>query len=552
MEKQFTTLQELLHFSVEKYSNNNSLAFVNNKPYTYSDFGFKVEEYSELLKKNNIKQGEKVAILSSNSPEWGISYFAILNIGAVVVPLMTDFSEHEISNILIHSETKAIFVQNRLLLKNEKAISKELVIIDIDNGKLLSHQVNYLSENTQNYNVLPSDLAAIIYTSGTTGKSKGVMLTHHNLVSQIKMVSKLQPIFSSDIYLSVLPLSHTYECSLGLLTCIMSGCSTYYLEKPPTATVLLPAINLVKPTLMLTVPLIIEKIFKSKIYPELTKNAMFKMFYKIPFMRKIMHKKAAKSLFNTFGGNLRFFGIGGAKLDYNVERFLIEGKLFPYAIGYGLTETSPLIAGVNPQMVHIQSTGPALSGVTLKINNPDRKTGEGEIWAKGDNIMMGYFKEPELTKQVLTEDNWFKTGDVGFFDKKNRLYIKSRLKNVIIGSNGENIYPEDIESVINSHRFVSESIVVEKKGRLVALVNFNMEDIESNYAQIKANFTQKVGEFKNEFDEKLETIKSDLINYVNSRVSNASKISYVIAIKTEFEKTPTQKIKRFKYANSYY
>lgn len=550
MEKQFTTLQELFQYSVEEFSNNISLAFVGKKPYTYSEFGFKVEEYSSILKKNNVHQGDKVALLAPNSPEWGITYFAILNIGAVVVPLMTDFSEHEICNIITHSEAKVLFVQNRLYAKNKNAFSGIQLIIDIDSGNLLSEQIVRIDEISEDYKVLPSDLAAIIYTSGTTGKSKGVMLTHHNLVSQIIMVSKLQPIFSTDIYLSVLPLSHTYECSLGLLTCIMSGCSTYYLEKPPTAAALLPAIKIVRPTLMLTVPLIIEKIFKSKIYPELTKNPLFKIMYKVPVMRKLMHKKAAKALYEIFGGKLRFFGIGGAKLDYNVERFLIEGKCFPYAIGYGLTETSPLIAGVNPQMVHLQSTGPALEGVALKINNPDEITGEGEIWAKGDNVMIGYYKEPELTKQVLTEDNWFKTGDIGYFDNKNRLYIKSRLKNVIIGSNGENIYPEDIETVINSHRFVSESIVVEKKGRLVALVNFNMENIESNYSQIKANFSQKVDEFKSEFDEKMDAMKNELIHYVNSRVSKASKITYVVAIKTEFEKTPTQKIKRFKYANS--
>lgn len=548
MEKQFSTLQQMLQYSINEYSSRDSFAFVGSKPLTYNEFGNRVLEYSKTLVQQGIKNGDKVAILSANMPQWVVAYFSIVHIGAVVVPLMTDFSEHELENILTHSETKAIFVQERLGVKNKSSIAKVNVQIKIEDGLVISkNNIDPIFEPSEKYVVQPNDLAAIIYTSGTTGKSKGVMLSHKNLVSQIKMVAILQPVFDTDVFLSVLPLSHTYEASLSMLTAIMSGSSVYYLEKPPTAPVLLPALKLVKPTMMLTVPLIIEKIFKSKVLPELTKTPMLRFLYSIPLMRKVMHKKAAAKIYETFGGKIRFFGIGGAKLDSKVEQFLLEGK-FPYAIGYGLTETAPLLAGVNPSMVHLQSTGPAIQGVELKINKPDLKTGEGEIWAKGDNIMLGYYKEPEITKQVITHDGWFKTGDIGSFDNKNRLYIKSRLKNVIIGSNGENIYPEDIESVINSHRFVSESIVVEKKGRLVALVNFNMEDVEKNYEQMKTNFNHKVDSWKLEFDEMLEQLKVELIHYVNTRVSASSKITYVVALSSEFEKTPTQKIKRFKYA----
>ncbi|MDD4576897.1 MAG: AMP-binding protein, partial [Bacteroidales bacterium] len=298
---------------------------------------------------------------------------------------------------------------------------------------------------------------------------------------------------------------------------------------------------------MLSVPMVIEKIFKSKVYPELTKTPLLRTMYSIPFMRKIMHKKACSKLMETFGGRIRFFGIGGAKLDKTVERFLLEGG-FPYAIGYGLTETSPVIAGANPTMVHLQSTGPAGAGVKLIINNPNPRTGEGEIWAKGDVVMKGYYKEPELTKQVLTEDGWFKTGDIGLIDKKNRVFIKSRLKNVIVNSNGENIYPEDIESVINSFKGVLESIVVEQKGKLVALVNFNIDEMEKHYEQLKENVSNRVDEIKDELDTKVEKIKAELVEYVNSRVSSSSRIAYVIHIKTEFDKTPTSKIKRYKYA----
>jgi long-chain acyl-CoA synthetase len=315
----------------------------------------------------------------------------------------------------------------------------------------------------------------------------------------------------------------------------MSGSSTYYLEKPPTPSVLLPALKKVKPTMILSVPLIIEKIFKNSIYPKLTATKTLRTLYKIPFFRKLMHKKACKELVNIFGGKVLFFGIGGAKLSKQVEQFLIEGKVFPYAIGYGLTETAPLIAGVNPTMVKMQTTGPALNGVEIKIHNPKATTGEGEIWVKGENIMLGYYKEEEITKSVF-EDGWFKTGDVGVLDDEGFLSIKSRLKNVIIGASGENIYPEDIESVINSHKLVNESIVLEQKGKLVAMVQLNKEELEKRYIH-----------FKEEWSEKTDKMMMELKEYVNSKVNKISKISVVIPVHEDLERTATQKVKRFKY-----
>ncbi|MDD2344960.1 MAG: AMP-binding protein [Bacteroidales bacterium] len=548
MKKDFSTLQQLLQYSVQEYSSKDSFGFVGSKALTFSEFGNKSEQYSKVLRQKGIKHGDKVAVLGPNSPQWGIAYFSIVSIGAVVIPLMNDFSSLEIENILAHCEAKAIFIHQKMFDKYKPVIEKLDLIINVMDSSVVSTRLEDVASNLdEKIEISKDDLAAIIYTSGTTGKSKGVMLSHHNLCEQIKMVATLQPVLPTDTWLSVLPLSHTYECSLGLLTSMMSGSSTYYLEKAPTASVLLPALKLIRPTMMLTVPMIMEKIFRSKIHPELTKSRLFKILYSIPLMRKVMHKKAAKALYETFGGRLRFYGIGGTKLDRDVERFLLEGK-FPYSIGYGLTETSPLLAGLSPSMVHLQSTGPAIEGVQLKINNPYPRTGEGEIWAKGNNVMLGYYKEPELTKEVLTEDGWFKTGDIGLMDKENRLYIRGRLKNVIIGSNGENIYPEDIESVINSFRGVMESIVVEKKGKLVAMVNFNMEEVEKHYELFKEQLSAKVDMIKMDFDEKIEFLKNELINYVNSRVSSSSRISYVIEVKSEFDKTPTQKIKRYKYA----
>jgi long-chain acyl-CoA synthetase len=290
---------------------------------------------------------------------------------------------------------------------------------------------------------------------------------------------------------------------------------------------------------MLTVPLIIEKIYFNKILPAFHDKLVLRLLHKISFMRKILNRAAGKKLNKTFGGELKFYGIGGAKLNKTVERFLIEAK-FPYAIGYGLTETSPLLAGSNPQKSVFESTGPAMEGVELMINNPDKISGEGEIWAKGPNVMQGYYKEPEMTKEVLTSDGWFKTGDLGTFDNQNNLYIKGRLKNMIVGASGENIYPEEIESVINNFRFVVDSLVIQQKGKLVALVHINMEELEKKYQHLKSEMTKQ-------FDEKIDEMLNELQDYVNSRVNKFSQINKVVLQPVPFQKTATQKIKRFLY-----
>jgi long-chain acyl-CoA synthetase len=302
---------------------------------------------------------------------------------------------------------------------------------------------------------------------------------------------------------------------------------------------LLPALAEIKPTIMLTVPLIIEKIYFNKILPAFRDKVALRLLYKIPLLRKKLNAAAGKKLISTFGGQLKFYGIGGAKLNKTVEKFLLEAK-FPYAIGYGLTETSPLLAGANPQKSVFESTGPAIEDVQIIINNPDKETGEGEIWAKGPNIMKGYYKEPEMTSEVLTPDGWFKTGDLGTFDSENNLFIKGRLKNMIVGSSGENIYPEEIESVINNFRFVVESLVVQQKGKLVALVHINMEELEKKYQNLRQDMTKQV-------ETKVEEVLNELQIYVNSQVNKFSQIQKVVLQPVPFQKTATLKIKRFLY-----
>lgn len=547
------TIASLINESVSKFPNEKSLVFVGEENYTYKQLGDDVDKVATMLSDMGISKGDKVAILSTNMPTWGVAFFAIAVVGAVAVPILPDFHENEISTILKHSEAKIIFVSNSLysnISKKSKHLIEQIILIENfavvpeniieEDLASLKSSLPETANKTVHAEVEEEDLASIIYTSGTTGNSKGVMLTHKNLAWTTQQCYTLQEIKSNDRFLSILPLSHTLENTVGFLLPVKYGASVHFLRKPPVASVLLPALEKVKPTIMLTVPLIMEKIFKTKIYPAFQKSAFSRFLYSVPLSRKILHRVAAKKLHKTFGGELHFFGVGGAKLDSNVERFLNEGK-FPYAIGYGLTETSPLLAGATPGKTKIGSTGIAMEGVQLRIADADLVTGEGEIQAKGENVMRGYYKAPEITKEVFTEDGWFKTGDRGCFDTNKMLHIKGRIKTMIVGASGENIYPEEIESVINKMRFVLESLVVEKKGKLVAMIHLNMEEIEGNFKHLKAEAQQY-------FNEKSDEILKEIHKKVNSEVNKFSRIQQVVLQADPFEKTPTKKIKRFLYA----
>ncbi len=520
-----------------------ALTFIDKNPVTYRQFFENIHAVSAWLEKLGIQKGDKVAILSENMPHWGIVYFGITFMGAVVVPILPDFTSAEISNIISHSGSNILFVSKGLATKT-KGLTDIDYVVNIEDFTFNRAPGNAPAfsngkQPTHPFDVEEEDLAAIIYTSGTTGNSKGVMLMHKNISSNAMASARLQPINENDRFISILPLSHTLENTLGLVLPMMCGATVYYLQKPPTASVLLPALQKVKPTIMLTVPIIMEKIYKNKVLPQFTNSKLLRKLYNIPLFRKKLNRVAGKKLSKTFGGALRFYGIGGAKLDTAVEQFLIEAK-FPYAIGYGLTETSPLLAGAVVGKTKLNSTGEAVDQVELRIVPQEEGHTEGEIWARGPNVMKGYYKEPELTAQVLTEDGWFKTGDLGEFDDNNYLFIKGRLKNMIVGSSGENIYPEEIENLINSFQFVSESLVLEKEGKLVAMVHFNQEELEKKYQAFKEELVQRI-------DEKIEELKKELHAYINAKVNKFSRIQMVLVQHEPFKKTATQKIKRYLY-----
>ena len=541
------TIYELLHVSVEKFSNNIAFSMFGGEDVTYKEVMERVEHVQEMLLSAGLKPGDKVALLSSSMPNWGVCYFAVTTAGMVVVPLMPDFTGEELDSLLKHSESKALLVSDKLYTKlSKEAVSSLNIVIRTKNLSIISQTV---SEQGSKAVPQPDDLAAIIYTSGTTSKPKGVMLTHYNLASNACLCNILFPIYETDVTLSVLPMSHTYECTLGLLLIFSGGGRMTYLEKPPTPSVLMPALRKVRPTIFLIVPLIIEKVFNSQVKAKFTSSKFISTLYGIAPFRRLFHRIASNKLMKAFGGRVRFLGIGGSKLHIDTETFLYEGG-FPYAIGYGLTETAPMAAGQIPGKCRIGATGPAMIGVQIRLDNVNPETGLGEVVIKSPSVMQGYYKNPEATAEVFTKDGWFRSGDLGEFDKDGYLYIKGRLKNMIVGASGENIYPEDIESVLNTYAYVSESIVIEQDGHLVALVHFDSDAIERLKSEWMAKLEisrDKLKEKEREWEEKMEEMKKDIMNYVNSKVNRFSRISEVIEEKEEFVKTPSKKIRRFLY-----
>ena len=550
------TFSTIIPDVISKYAQNKALGFVDEEPLNYAQMGVLIKAVMSFIEKAEIKPGDRVIIYSQNMPHWGIVYFALHCMGIVVVPVLPDFNTHELNNVLNHSEAKAIFISKGLQHKLKETNSPYIeTVIQLDYFDVLETNKQDLVFDKQavpsrNYNTDENKMAVLLYTSGTTGNSKGVMLSQKNIISNAYQSSHMQEITETDKFLSVLPMSHTYENTIGLILPILSGAHITYLRKPPTASVLLPALKKVKPTFMLTVPMIIEKVYRSSILPQIEKKTATRLLHNFKPTRKIVYRLAGKKLYQTFGGNLKFFGIGGAKLDGQVEQFLRAAK-FPYAIGYGLTETAPILAGSNPSQTKLQAIGPKAIWCDLKINNPDPKTGEGEIWAKGPNVMLGYYKNEEKTREVLTKDGWFKTGDLGVFDKNGWLSHKGRMKNMIVGANGENIYPEEIESLINNFRHVVESIVLEQKGKLVAMVHFNRDELEARVKEMTSNLSSKmdstIDEITKKVDDTIEELTVELKNYVNSRVNKISRIQLLISHPEPFIKTATKKIKRYLY-----
>ena len=537
-EKYVDTIAKLYEYATTVYSKKQYTQWYDTKEggYTYTSFKAKCDSISKKLTQYGIGAGDKVAILSQSMPNWSVAFFATTVFGRISIPILPDSSENEVTNIINHSESKVLFVSERLLPKVSKEVMDKMVlVVNVDTLEAIKADDENFTCDGKPAVPTPDEIATIIYTSGTTGSAKGVVLSHRNLASNVITCYHSCKRNDKDRWLSILPMAHTLEMTLGMLYPMYCGASVYYLQKPPVPSLLMKALKIVKPTTMLTVPLIIEKVYKGSVLPTIKKSRTLSWMNE--HMNGLMCRIIGMKLKATFGGHVTFYGIGGAKLDSEVENFLLKAK-FPYAIGYGLTETSPLLGYAMHGWRAVGSLGYPVYNVKLKLHDVNPETGEGEIVAKGPNVMLGYYKDPKRTKSVFTEDGWFRTSDIAVQDEKGRFYIKGRNNNMILGPSGENIYPEEIENVINNVEGVSESIVVERDGKLVALV------------QPVDNYIQWDKESEDKFYEKLDNWKAKVIKMVNKNVSKASQVSSVEVMKEPFEKTATQKIRRFKYKDS--
>ncbi len=559
------TLAALTQRSLSLYKDRLFVANIDDIAITYAQAAAKIAQLHSMFAELGIKQGNKVAICSENMSHWGIVYLAITSYGAVAVPILADFHSNEIRHIIKHSEAVAIFVSQKLLEKlNTKEFSSSLLYLfsletlhiledkSAKKSQLLSKGVEKVARIRSKALQLAhrqaerppliiddNDLAVIIYTSGTTGLSKGVMLSHKNVMAQLQQIQSLMEIHEQDRFLSILPLAHTYECSVGFLLPFAKGASIHYLSKVPSPKIMLAAMQQVRPTCMLSVPLVIEKIYKSKVQAEFNKNRLVKFLYEnLPFVRKKLNKMAGRKLKQSFGGEMRLFGIGGAKLSSFVETFLQEAD-FPYAIGYGLTETAPIIAAAVPGRTRVGTTGIMLPHIEWRFKKYAEDGRDGELYVRGPNIMLGYYKDAPRTAEVLDAEGWLNTGDLGFIDKQGIVTINGRSKNVIIGASGENIYPEALESIINQHPLVADSLVYESEHKVVAKIHIDYDLFDESHNISHSSDSA--------LHEDILSLLEEIRSSVNEQLASYAKISRVVEQQEAFIKTPTKKIKRYLY-----
>ncbi|MBP9997673.1 MAG: AMP-binding protein [Bacteroidales bacterium] len=525
------TLADLYLGATESFADYPVSSYVDGtQSYTYSSFRTQCDKVSRLLSKYGVGHDSKVAIISENMPNWTIAMFACTAFGRVMVPVLPDCSANEVNNILRHSGATAVIASPKQLEKIQCLDSMKLVL-DMTDFRCVCHG-ELPARGAKTNRPEPDDMAAILYTSGTSGNAKGVMLSHRNLCTNIKAAPGIFKVNTEDVFLSVLPMAHTYEMSLGMLYPFACGSCVRYLKAAPTPSVLQKAFRQVNPSVICSVPLIIEKVYRKSILPSIQKSPALSWMQR--FMPAVLHMLVGLKMKKTFGGRLRAFAVGGAKLDSEVEAFLKKVR-FPYLIGYGMTECAPLICAANVKQTRVGSTGYPIQGIQVKLNNVDPETGMGEIVVKGPNVMMGYYRDPERTRETFTEDGWLRTRDLAFVDSKGRYFISGRLSNMILGASGENIYPEEIEMVINGIEDVEESLVKSENGRLVALVKMYDNALDWDIKDGKV------------FEEKVALMQKVILRKVNSAVSKASQISRIEFVKEPFEKTATKKIRRFLY-----
>ena len=526
----------------------NDVAFADygeNLQYTHGEVAQQIERFHKLFRQMVINEGDKIAIASRNCSNWVVSYMAILSYKAVAVTLLQDFKADDLARLIKHSDAKMLFVGPfvwRELQHQELPVLEAIISMDDfsfihlaeshkGNVEQIMQEESTLSENTffslvKDGKIDLDSMALINYTSGSTGSPKGVMISHRSLSNNVENGQHILPVEPGQRVVSMLPLAHMFGQLADFLYPFSAGATIYYLTKTPTPSILLKAMADIKPYLVATVPLVIEKIHKKKLDPLLSKTVL-KICWHTPLVMNFIRNHVRKALVKAFGGQVRYFLCGGAAMNPVVEKCLMDVN-FPLSIGFGMTECGPLVSGIPPKYFKRRSCGAPVPNMEAKIDNPNEK-GEGEILVRGENVMMGYYKNDEATTAAFTEDGWLRTGDLGYMDKKQNIFIRGRIKSMFLGASGQNIYPEEIEDKLNNQMGVAESIVVERAGKLIGLV-FPDEETTKGFSIAEINKMMK-----------------DNLKKLNDLLPSYSRV-YDIEVKEEpFEKTPKKSIKRFLY-----
>ena len=535
--------------SIRKNWEIEALSNYREKGYTYKQIAEIMVKHHIAFREIGIKEGDKIALLGRNSANWCAMYLAVVTYGAVIVPILPDFKPDDLHNIINHSDSKLLFIDDKIweMLDPEKL--KEISSVkSLDTFELIMSRSDKMTEIYRNLDdnfkktfpeFSPADikfsgidneqLAVLSYTSGTTGFSKGVMVPHRSLAANIRYAQHNMPLEPGDPVVSFLPLAHTYGCAFEFLFPFTYGCHITILTKTPSPQILLQAFQEIRPRLILSVPLVIEKVYKKKMVPAISKPAM-KALLKVPGINKILYKKIREKLETSFGGRFKELVIGGAAFNSDAEKFFKKIGL-RFSIGYGMTECGPLISYDGWKTARIASCGKAVDTLEVKIDSPDQEKIVGEIILRGDNVMLGYYKNEKATKDVIDEDGWMHTGDLGVIDRDGYIYIKGRSKDMLLGPSGKNIYPEEIESQINNNKFVTEAVVITEDHKLVGLI----------YPDYEALRTAGIGE------DGLAAALDEIRREVNNRLPDYMAVTKFRVHPEEFAKTPKKSIKRYLY-----
>ena len=543
MKHYFTRFEEAIKANWERPA----LGNFRGEVFTYGELATQIAKFHVFFDAIGLKKGDKVALCAKNSARWGVTFFAANTYEAVLVPILADFHPESVNSLVDHSESLVLLTDTDIWSKLDitkmptiKAVisSSDFSLLYAADEKIQAANDNldqlFAAKYPKGFSAADvsyptdndKDLAIINYTSGTTSAPKGVMLRYECVSANVEFGQDRLPSYPGDTIVSMLPMAHMYGMMFELIYPLCGGSSIYYLGKTPTPALLLGAMSEVKPYLVVTVPLVMEKIFKSKVAPVINKPVM-KVITAIPGLNQIIFKKIRTTLLNAFGGNVREIVMGGAALNPDVEKWFKKFGL-PFTVGYGMTEAAPLLAYECWREFVPKSCGKCVDSVEVRIDSDDPYNKVGEIQAKGYSIMSGYYKNEEATKAAFTEDGWMRTGDLGLLDAKGNIFIKGRSKNMILSANGQNIYPEEIEAVVNNQPYVVESVVVDRGARLVALIYMDAEKAKSEGVD-------------------LEAYKATIMAEVNKSMPAYSKVNLVEYMDQPFEKTPKMSIKRFMY-----